>query len=661
VIPGLSTTVQIALGNDGEHELPSTGRRLRGDEEERFCAAFNWNRANRLAFGSATLACLPTAHSVRGNYCSAADGLEDAVAIEYSVVVHSPVDSGTDMADVAAAAHAAVVGDMAACVGAGAYDAHLDRELDRWNATAAFDVETDRTLSELASSTSDGGSFDEVVVSECEDEEMVDDDDDEMRDVAARWDQMGANLEGTKTNERFGGAVAISSTGKTLVAGGPSANRAGTGEDAGVVRIYDYGAGCCSEELSWREVPVWEDVATFTNVAGDEQPFVAADRLGEAVAVSGHGRIVAVGAPGYNNDQGLVLVLRYKKNAAKWVQMGNALYGWTQNVGDDFGGSLALNDAGDLLVVGAPGASGVAGDTAVGAVRAYRSGYGGWFPVAEPVYGERARDGLGWAVALDSTGETLVASAPNADLDGDPDAGLVRVWRLNANYGWVRKGDDIHVEERGDRQEAANAEFGFAVSVSGDGQRVAVGAPGLRDDRGKVRVYAWNAGGKNWRKLGTDLGGTCGGKGVERGDCVAQRMGEAVKLSKSGVNLLVASPTANAEFDCASRFDAPRCDPDHDDYDGTYGETNVGLVRAYRYNATAGDWETSGRSMFGSTKSGYFGKAVDFTDNADVAVVGAPHVMVSGVGTSAGLVRVFRDESTCRKAGKCDADCDPGC
>lgn len=104
---------------------------------------------------------------------------------------------------------------------------------------------------------------------------------------------------------------------------------------------------------------------------------------------------------------------------------------------------------------------------------------------------------LGACLAGDGT--TLVIGAPGGSLSG--------VLALDVSGGVIQETGFLMSAEAGDR-------FGVAVSVSVDG-RVAVGAPGFADDRGRVHVYA--PGAKGWRLIKTI-------DGLETGD----RFGEAV-------------------------------------------------------------------------------------------------------------------------------------
>ena len=70
--------------------------------------------------------------------------------------------------------------------------------------------------------------------------------------------------------------------------------------------------------------------------------------------------------------------------------------------------------------------------------------------------------------------------------------------------------------------EAANGRSGWAVSLSLDGGRVAIGAYALNQETGHVRVYEFQSG--NWAQLGSDIDG----------EAQWDRFGSSVSMSSDG-------------------------------------------------------------------------------------------------------------------------------
>jgi hypothetical protein len=94
------------------------------------------------------------------------------------------------------------------------------------------------------------------------------------------------------------------------------------------------------------------------------------------------------------------------------------------------------------------------------------------------------------------------------------------------SISWPQVGDDINGEAISDRS-------GTSVSLSADGSRVAIGAPGNDGggaDSGHVRVYEWN--GTAWSLVTPDINGVAGG----------DFSGSSVSLSADGLRVAIGAP-----------------------------------------------------------------------------------------------------------------------
>ena len=101
------------------------------------------------------------------------------------------------------------------------------------------------------------------------------------------------------------------------------------------------------------------------------------------------------------------------------------------------------------------------------------------------------------SVSLSADGNRLAVGARDNDGNGSR-SGHVRVHRWTG-AAWQQLGSDIDGEATEDLS-------GDGVSLSGNGERVAIGAignDGNGEDSGHVRVYQWN--GAEWVQLGSDL------------------------------------------------------------------------------------------------------------------------------------------------------------
>ncbi|HEX5055323.1 MAG TPA: integrin [Gammaproteobacteria bacterium] len=178
------------------------------------------------------------------------------------------------------------------------------------------------------------------------------------------------------TGDEFGVSVALSGNGNTLAVGARFEDSLVTGVNPGQNAASNHSSGA---------------VYVYTRSGGNwkQQAFVKAsntgwgDEFGGAVALSGNGATLAVGANGegsnavgINGDQdnnmykspGAAYV--YTRSGGQWVQRGYVKASNTgqsvQSPEEAFGFSLALSDSGETLAVGAPfedsAATGIGGD-----------------------------------------------------------------------------------------------------------------------------------------------------------------------------------------------------------------------------------------------------------------------------------------------------------
>jgi hypothetical protein len=114
--------------------------------------------------------------------------------------------------------------------------------------------------------------------------------------------------------------------------------------------------------------------------------------------------------------------------------------------------------------------------------------------------------------------------------DGGGDmAGHVRMFGWSGT-AWDQLGADIDGESAGDYS-------GFSVSISTDGTRVSISAPdndGTGSQAGHVRVFGQN--GTAWDQLGADIDGEAAG------DNASNRGGSSVALSGDGTTVAIGAP-----------------------------------------------------------------------------------------------------------------------
>jgi len=409
---------------------------------------------------------------------------------------------------------------------------------------------------------------------------------------------LGADIDGDEARGNSGHSVSLTSDGKR-VAIGANLKDAGGLADSGQVRIFDWN----SASSSW--IKVGQDI--------DGE--AAQDRSGSSVSLSSHdGSRVAIGAPLNNGGAGLAdsgQVRIYQLNAAgDWIQLGQDIDG--ERVNDKSGGSVSLNSDGSRVAIGAI-FNQEDEKLNAGHVRIYdwNKIHNRWDKVGEDIDGEAGQDQSGVSVSLSSDGRRVAIGAKNHGSGGLTKAGHVRIYQLNADGVWIKVGEDIY-GERG------NDESGSSVSLSSDGNRVAIGSilnddgPGV--DAGHVRIYEWTGGAGmigGWIKAGEDINGEADG----------DFSGASVSLSSDGSRVAIGASRNDGADGAAER---------------------AGHVRIYEWTGgagTIGDWIKVGEDIDGERRNDNSGGSVSLSSDGSLVAIGA--IFNSDGASFAGHTRVF--------------------
>ena len=392
----------------------------------------------------------------------------------------------------------------------------------------------------------------------------------------------------------------------------------------------------------------------WTQLGSDIDGDAVGDESGHSVSLSSDGNRVAIGASGSspgNNESGPghVKVYEYKQPSEDEWNTGNAIKGedttrdpnksyWTQ-LGSDIDGdvagdySVSLSSNGNRVAIGAGGGDGNGG-TNSGHVKVYEYkqpsedewDYGNvikgeettrdpnksyWTQLGSDIDGDAEGDNSGTSVSLSSDGKRVAIGAPYNDDNGKESTGHVRVYEYN-DSSWTPLGSDINGE-------AVRDILGNSVSLSSNGNRVAIGAPQMWNSskRGHVRVYELN--GSSWTKLGSDIDGEAGG----------DFSGNSVSLSSDGNRVAIGAP-----------------------FNGKNGK-NSGHVTVYEYkqpsvdewttgNVIKGDdttqdtnksyWTQLGLDIYGDALGDESGHSVSLSSDGNRVAIGAPQSNTDGNG-----------------------------
>jgi hypothetical protein len=293
-----------------------------------------------------------------------------------------------------------------------------------------------------------------------------------------RWSQIGSDIDGEASSDFSGVSVSLSSNGSAVAIGAHFND--GNGENSGHVRVYLYNNGR------------WEQ--TGSDIDGE----ASGDFSGSSISLSSNGSIVAIGALSNDgNGDRLGHVRVYSINTGNWIQIGNDIDG--EAVGDQFGSSVSLSANGSIVAIGGILNNGTNGN-ASGHVRVYRNNSGNWEQIGNDIDGEAVGDHFGKSVSLSANGSIIAIGSHLNDGNGT-NSGHVRIYKNN-NGSWDQIGSDIDGEALGDQS-------GISVSLSSDGSIVAIGSPRNNGTNGNasghVRVYRNNFG--IWEQIGIDIDG----------------------------------------------------------------------------------------------------------------------------------------------------------
>jgi hypothetical protein len=397
------------------------------------------------------------------------------------------------------------------------------------------------------------------------------------------WTQLGVDINGGSAGDKSGAAVSLSGDGGTLAVGAPYLDR-GALVDVGHVRVFRWNGS------------TWAQIGSTLNGG------YAGDNFGFSVALSDDGNTLAIGSPlaaGGKVQAGEVTVYRYGSN---WRLRGSAMQGFAS--GDSFGYSVSLSSDGSKLAVGAPnhdgGGAGRPTQSNAGATYIYSFSASGWDNTGW-IQGEADNDVSGWSVSLSGDGKRVAVGAPHNG-GGGLQSGQVRVYTKAdpTTYGsWTKLGSDLDGSAAGDK-------FGFAVSLSRDGTRLAAGAPwndGNGTNSGRTRIYSYSSGA--WIQIGSDI------FGVASGDL----NGRSVSLSRAGTTI-----ATGATYNDGGGADS--------------GSTTI-------YSEVGGSWTLVGSAITGQVTDDRSGDSVSLSSDGARIAIGAAYN--DGGGADSGNARVFSD------------------
>lgn len=207
--------------------------------------------------------------------------------------------------------------------------------------------------------------------------------------------------------------------------------------------------------------------------------------------ISGSGHVIA-SLHGDSLCYSRVTVFEYLNDQADWVQLGGPIVFPSGGIMSDQGLSistdgrtLAVADSRSNCKDGSVWCTGI--DKACfnpGRVSLFHFESDVWKPMGDPFLGHSDRENLGISVSLSGNGSTVVIGSSGYDGPNGENSGRAQVFTYNGS-NWNQLGPDIDGQEAGE-------ESGTSVSLSSNGEFVAVGAPKNRaagENTGTARIF----------------------------------------------------------------------------------------------------------------------------------------------------------------------------
>lgn len=220
------------------------------------------------------------------------------------------------------------------------------------------------------------------------------------------WEQLGTDLTGILQGDWFGSTISLNSDGNRLAVGAHFSHV--FGQYAGYVKVFTYENGD------------WQLQHTFEGTTEEG--------LGEDIDLTPDGNTIVIGSESADGDYdiaGTAKIFQYD-GIDQWNAIGE-ISGETSYC--FFGKSVAISDAGDIIVVGGRVSANNDPWSDFGYMAAYyRAGSDEWEKIGEDIEGSAGQDYFGEYVAISGDGNTIAGAARQFDGDAVDNVGLVRVY-----------------------------------------------------------------------------------------------------------------------------------------------------------------------------------------------------------------------------------------
>lgn len=209
---------------------------------------------------------------------------------------------------------------------------------------------------------------------------------------------------------------------------------------------------------------------------------------------------------------------------------------------------------------------------------------------------------LGYSLSINGSGDTIIATAPNATFNNVQNAGLIFVVTGNVN-NWGRAAKLTGWDS------AANDQFGFSSCINKAGTVFAIGAPNasINNISGAGAVYIFTGKNENWSGISKITGSS---------SYSGYKFGSSLSMNSAGNVLIAGAPRANNLSGSAYIFTGNG---------NAWKEYNKINKKMWNYPVETG---------------AYFGYSVSMNNSGNLVAIGAPNENISG-----GFVYIYTGDS----------------
>ena len=312
--------------------------------------------------------------------------------------------------------------------------------------------------------------------------------------------------------------------------------------------------------------------------------------------------------PSYNANRGRVQINFGEQTVTLLDGKNDDLY---------FGKTISITGNGAILAVGFEKINGDGG------VRFFRNSEIGnvdadWIEVAELI--DSGNKDFASSLHISRSGNTVVVGNPNRFESGISGSGSVKIYYLrnlnnldSSSLELVQVGNTI-------TSGVLNGSAGHSVSLSDDGQTLAVGSPGINSGIGRTSIYRYKANPGYWQNIGNIDGSN-----------TLEGFGKSVSLSRGGSIVAIGSPNYKI------------------------GDINLGRISCYSFiegsTRFEGEWKHITGDIIGEEDGDMVGISVSLINNHETTnTSGDVNIIAFNKGSSIGVAR-FNNKPLAHKVG----------